>query len=259
MKTKITCILVDDESNSRIVLRSLLKRYEKDIEVVGEAQNVDEAYDLIQKYNPQLVFLDIQMPRGDGFSLLGKFVNANLVPDKIPFEVIFVTSYDKYAINAIKFSALDYLLKPIEIKDLDNAISKAIDRVNDKKNTQPQIVNLLHTLSEETDEHKIAVHLADNVKLIDPKTILFIEADGSYCHIHTSNNESYITSKYLKDFEDYFGQHSVFVRINKSILLNTKYIERYTKGEPCIIEMSNGQNFEVSRRKKQEVLERIKL
>lgn len=258
MKTKITCILVDDESNSRIVLQSLLKRHEQSIEIIGEASHAEAAYELITKHNPQLVFLDIQMPRGDGFSLLSKFINPALGLNKIPFEVIFVTSYDKYAINAIKFSALDYLLKPVEIKDLDNAIAKAMDRIESKKNIQPQIVNLLHSINEETHTPKIAVHLADNVKLIDPQNIIFIEADGSYCHIHTQQKERYMTSKYLKDFEDYFGANSHFVRINKSILIHTKYIERYTKGEPCIIEMSNGQNFEVSRRKKQEVLEKIK-
>lgn len=248
---KIKAILVDDEINSRIVLRSLLKKYADKIDIVDEAKSVDEAYEAIKQHQPQLVFLDIQMPRGDGFSLLTKY-------DTVPFEVIFVTSYDKYAINAIKFSALDYLLKPVEINDLEDAILRAVKRINEKKSNRPQIINLLHNLTNAPQEHKITVHLSDNVKLIEAKSILFIEADGSYCHVHTAHEGSYITSKYLKDFEDYLGENSTFIRINKSILLNTKYISKYSKGEPCIIEMANGQSFEVSRRKKQEILEELK-
>ena len=252
MENRIKCIIVDDESNSRIVLKSLLKKYSHMIDLVGEAQHVEAAYELINVHNPHLVFLDIQMPKANGFSLLGKF-------EKVPFEVIFVTSYDKYAINAIKFSALDYLLKPVELDELDIAVNKAVQQINQKKSAQPQIINLLHSLNNGSDERKIAVHMADSVKLLEEKSIIYIEADGSYCHITINSGERFITSKYLKDFEDYFGNDSNhFVRISKSILLNIKHIERYTKGEPCIIEMSNGKSFEVSRRKKQEVLEKLK-
>jgi len=154
---------------------------------------------------------------------------------------------------------LDYLLKPVELDELDIAVNKAVQQINQKKSAQPQIINLLHSLNNGSDERKIAVHMADSVKLLEEKSIIYIEADGSYCHITINSGERFITSKYLKDFEDYFGNDSNhFVRISKSILLNIKHIERYTKGEPCIIEMSNGKSFEVSRRKKQEVLEKLK-
>jgi two-component system, LytTR family, response regulator len=251
MKEKIKSVIVDDETQSRIVLRSLLEMFSKEIEVIGEAENVEDAYYLIQSKRPQLVFLDIQMPRGDGFSLLKKY-------DKIPFHVIFVTSFDKYAINAIKFSALDYLLKPIEVVDLKEAVQKAVKSIEKEQNNEVQIINLLHTLDSNTIDKKIAVHAGDCVKFVNSDNILYIESDGSYCNITTTNNEQFVTSKYLKDYEDFFGEKSNFIRIHKSCLLNVNQIKGYNKGEPCIIEMINGQLFEVSRRKKQEVLEKLR-
>ncbi len=251
MENKIRAIIVDDEKQSRVVLRSLLESFSKEVEIIAEASNVDEAFELINEKKPQLVFLDIQMPRANGFSLLKKFA-------EIPFEVIFVTSFDKYAINAIKFSALDYLLKPVEVNDLQDAIAKAVKVISLKQNTGTQIVNLLHSLDSETKERKIVVHAGDNVLLVKSNDIVCIESDGSYCNITTIKNERYVSAKYLKDFEDYFGEDSTFLRIHKSCLINISHIKGYNKGEPCIIEMINGQTFEVARRKKQEVLEKLK-
>jgi two-component system, LytTR family, response regulator len=248
---KRTAIIVDDEERSRRVLRSLLSSFFSDIEILGEASNVEEAYELISEKKPQLVFLDIQMPRANGFSLLKKY-------ETVPFEVIFVTSYDKYAINAIKFSALDYLMKPVEVKDLKDALDKAGKMIDMKSNRNVQIINLLNAIGPEEKLRKVAIHEGDFVKLVDSDQIVSIEADGSYCHIITGHNERFTLAKYLKDFEDYFGENNNFIRIHKSCLLNLKHIVKYSKGEPCIIEMSNGENFEVSRRKKQEVLERLR-
>ena len=118
MGNKIVTVLVDDEESSRIVLRNLFRDFFPEIEIAGEAENVEEGYELIKNKKPELVFLDIQMPRASGFTLLQKF-------EEVPFEVIFVTGFDKYAINAIKFNALDYLLKPVEVTDLEAALNKA--------------------------------------------------------------------------------------------------------------------------------------
>ncbi len=251
MEKKITAVLVDDEKQSRVVLRSLLENFSSEVEIVGEASNVEEATDIIQQTKPELVFLDIQMPRANGFSLLKQY-------NEIPFEVIFVTSYDKYAISAIKFSALDYLLKPVEVSDLKEAVAKAMKSISKKDNNGMQIINLLHSLDSESNERKIAVHSGESVKLINTSNILYIESDEGVCNLFTINNDKYSTAKYLKDFEDYFGEASTFVRIHKSCLLNTNHIKGYDKGEPCIIEMVNGQTFEVARRKKPEVLEKLK-
>lgn len=249
MDATIKALLVDDEKDSREVLSKLLLKYFPEIEVVGMAANVEKAYFEILQKQPNLVFLDIQMPKSDGFSLLKKFAD-------VPFEVIFVTSFNQYAINAIRFSALDYLLKPVEIPDLKVAVGKAIAAIDAKQNSSLQIVNLLHGLETES-ERKIAVHSGDKVKFISTQHVLYIEGDGRYSRIFTAKGETYITAKNLRDFEDYFGSDSAFVRISKSCLLHTKHIESYSKGEPCIIQMVDGRTFEVSRRRKQQVLERL--
>ena len=251
MKNKIRVLLVDDEKGSREVLTKLLEAHAEQVEICGEASNVEDAFQLVTDLEPQLVFLDIQMPRASGFNLLKKF-------ETLPFEVIFVTSYDQYAITAIKFNALDYLLKQVETADLQEAIKKALANIEKKVNVQSQIVNLLHNLDTDVKDRKFAVHSGEKVKMLSVQNIICIEADGRYCHLSMSNNENYTTAKYLKDFEDYLAEEPSFIRISKSFILNAHYIKEYSKGEPCIIEMQNGRMVEVARRKKPEILERLK-
>lgn len=250
MNELIKTIITDDESKSRVVLRTLLKRHFPQIDIVGEAGSAQEAFELINTLKPQLVFLDIQMPRADGFSLLKRF-------DPVPFETIFVTSFDQYAISAIKFSALDYLLKPVEVSELTNAVKKAIDRVRAQRGNNTQIINLLRSIDDLPETHHVAIHMNDSVRLVEETAIVSVVADGHYCVIQTDSNERFTTAKILRDFEEYFGEHSSFVRIGKSQMINAKKILKYSKGEPCIIEMINGEVFEVARRRKPEVLAKI--
>ncbi len=249
MKTK--ALLVDDEESSRIVLRNLLNDFFPEIEIAGEAESAEEAFALINTLQPQLVFLDIQMPRADGFSLLKKF-------NSVPFEVIFVTSFDKFAITAIKFSALGYLLKPVEVNDLKTTVQKVLTCIEEKNDKDNQIINLINSFEPGFQEHRIAVHAGEKVKMLHVSRILYIEANGRYCTLTMDNSEVYVTAKYLKEFEDYLEGRSSFVRISQSLMVNVKYIKEYNKGEPFIITMSNCKSFEVPRRKKTEVLERFK-
>lgn len=251
MNNRIRTIIVDDEKNSREVLSKLLELKHPEIEVVGEAINVEDAYGLCLELKPQLVFLDIQMPRADGFNLLKKF-------DEIPFDVVFVTGFDQYAITAIKFSALDYLLKPVEIDDLNYAIKKAIKNMGLKTSSQAQIINLLHSLDTDTFDRKFATHSGGKVKMLSEKSIVFIEGDGRYCHLTTDTGEVFTTPKNLKEFEDYFGIKSTLIRISKSLIINSSYIKEYSKGEPFIIKMTTDELFEVARRKKPKVLEKLR-
>ena len=191
------------------------------------------------------------MPKANGFALLKKYEN-------LPFEVVFVTSYDKYAINAIKFSALDYLLKPVDVSDLKDTVAKAITRIAEKSNNKVQIINLLHNLNTGLNEHKVAVHTGEVVRFIEEKDIIYIEADGAYCIVTTVKGERYTIARNLKDFEEYFGEQCDFVRVHRSCFINAKHIKEYNKGEPFIIEMIDGKTFEVPRRKKPEVLERLR-
>jgi two-component system LytT family response regulator len=245
-------IIIDDEINSRDVLKRLIEtRFKDDIEVVAQASNVEEAYQLIQLHHPDLIFLDIQMPKANGFKLLSKYT-------EIPFEVIFVTSYDNYAINAIKFNALDYLLKPVEITDLEFAVKKAISTIEKKINSSAQIINLVHSLETDNSDKKIAVHVNDCVKLISENDIMYLEAERRYCHLYTESGQHYFLAKFLKDFEDYFSEKSNFIRISKSLIINALHIKEYSKGDPFIIKMKNDCTFETARRKKTEVLLKIK-
>jgi two-component system LytT family response regulator len=250
MENHMTAVIIDDETKSRFVLQTLLTQHFPEIELVGEAANAEEGYKLLVQVKPQLVFLDIQMPRSDGFSLLKQF-------EKVPFEVIFVTSFDQYAIRAIKFSALDYLLKPVEISDLGQAIQKAKESIALKRNNQPQIINLLRSI-EDSENQRISVHSADSVIMIEENSIISIMSDGNYCTIRTDNNERYVSTRRLIDFEEYFGEDTAFVRITRRNIINVKKIIKYSKGEPCIIEMTNEEVFEVSRRRKTEVLNKLK-
>jgi two-component system, LytTR family, response regulator len=252
MKTKVKALIVDDEENSRKVLLKLLTKFCPEVEIIGEAENVDEAYGLCLSKEPNLVFLDVQMATGNGFELLKKF-------SEVPFKVIFVTGYDKYAINAIKFSALDYLLKPVMVESLVEAVKKAMTKINDTENRQTQIINLLYNVDASEVEKKITVHHNEKVMLIKIDAICFIQASGRYSTIHTKEKEEYTLTKTLKEFEEFFSNNSSFIRLSKDSIININYIKKYTKGEPCIIEMFNDKTFEVSRRKKQEVLEKLKI
>jgi two-component system LytT family response regulator len=241
---KITCIIVDDENSGRIVLKELLKENFTEIEVLGEAANIIDAFEIINRTSPDLVFLDIQMPGGNGFELLQKF-------DPLNFEVVFVTSYDKYAINAIKFSALDYLLKPIDVEELKISIEKIRKKKDTFLNTSILISNLL-TNNLGTDK-KIAVHVQDKVKFICVNDIVCIEAFGNYSTVFCSDNTKHTTPKLLKDFEEFLEETPVFIRINRSTIINISCIKSYTKGEICNATLSNNMQYEISRRKKIEI------
>ena len=247
----VSAFMVDDEKHSREVLKSLIAEFCPGIEIKGEADRVEKAYEQIIESKPDLVFLDVQMPTGSGFELLKKF-------EEVPFDVIFVTSYDQYAINAIKFSALDYLLKPVDIEQLKNAALKAQKNLDNKLKNNMQVVNLLQSVDPEVEDKKIAVHVKDIVRLVRIRDIVYIEADINYSIVYTLEGCKVTVSKTLKEFEEYFEGFDHFIRIHKSIIINTAHIRHYSKGSPFIIQMINGTSFEASRRKKGEVLERLK-
>lgn len=251
MDDKIKAIIVDDEKNSREVLGNLLSKHHPEIIVVDEASNVEDAYNLCLSLKPQLLFLDIQMPRANGFNLLKKFEEA-------PFEVIFVTSFDQYAITAIKFNALDYLLKPVELIELKNAIDRAVKNIYTKINQQQQIENLLLSLEENIEDRKFAVHNGNHVRIIKGNDVVIIEAENRYSHLTLISGEKFTMTKTIKEFEIYFGEKSNFIRISKSLIINSSFIKEYSKGDPFMIKMKDKQVFEVSRRKKPEVLLKLK-
>ncbi len=248
---KINAVIIDDEVSSRNVLKKLLAEFCPEVEICGEAGNPEKAYQLILEKKPGLVFLDIQMPTGNGFTLLRRF-------KEIPFDIIFVTSFDQYAINAIRFSALDYLLKPVEVVELKSAVQKALGRSVAKSDSQPYIINLLDNLEEKLTERKIAIHTLDKVKFVNTADISHAEADSNYSLLYLANGEKLSSSKTLKELCEILEDNPDFIRLHKSSLINVNFIREYSKGDTCVITMKDGSAFDVSRRKKQEVLERLR-
>lgn len=241
MTEQHTAIIVDDELNNRENLRHLLILHCPGIEIVGQAASVSEAMHLIKKVSPAVVFLDIEMPGGNGFSLLEKLQPIN-------FQVIFVTAFDSYALNAIKFSALDYILKPIDKDELTGAVAK-LRPVNN--NQQPQLSNLNNFLKGES--RKIALSLSDEIRLVELSNIVRIEADNNYCHFVLKNDERVLVSKHLGHFYDILKNQG-FARVHQSHLINKAALERFVKKDGGYLVLDNGDQVPVSRTQKEHVL-----
>ncbi|OFY87118.1 MAG: hypothetical protein A3F72_16560 [Bacteroidetes bacterium RIFCSPLOWO2_12_FULL_35_15] len=244
----LNAIIVDDEKNGRALLMLLLKENCPNVNVLDTAGSAAKALDLINKLNPDLVFLDIEMPGGSGFDLLSKIES----PD---FSVIFVTAYDKYAVKAFKFSAIDYLLKPIDEEELIRAVNEA--EKHKKENSFPSIVALnknYNTLRSESG--KLALTTQTGLVFIEIKELIRCEAAGKYTNCYLANHTKIMVSKNLKEFEDFLSEHN-FIRIHHSHLVNMEYIKQYYSGRGGYVLMSDGSTVDVSQRKKEEFLKRL--
>lgn len=249
---KMTYILVDDEPGNRSVLSTYLSKYCPDIEKVGEAESADTTFELINKVKPDLVFLDVKMPRKSGFELLRMF-------DKITFDVIFITAFDEYAIQAFEFNAIDYVLKPIDYQRLISAVTKAKTRYEQKKPQWENILHIVHSIDEkEKLVKKLLLHQQGIVRMVNVEDISYIRAQRGYCEISTQDNQKFVSTKTLKDHEELLSSLPFFISISKSVIINTAHIQSYSKGSLCIITLKDKSEFQVSRRKKAEIMERLK-
>jgi two-component system LytT family response regulator len=248
----LNILLLDDEASSRGILSKLLPGIIDKPFNIFEANSASSALELLSIQDIDLLFLDVQMPEQNGFDFLRQIPQIN-------FEIIFVTGFDKYAIHAFKFNALDYLLKPVEIKQLEEAVQKAIARIGNKKSSLENVSNLLPSISSRGNDKKIAVHVNDKVIFIEASGISHIVASENYSEIITSDNKKYITPRVLKEFEYYLEPIACFVRVNRSVLLNANFIKSYSKEFPCTIEMKSGFTCEISRRKKADVLKQLEV
>ncbi len=242
-------VIIDDEKNSRQVLRTMLEKYCLDVTILGEASGYREGVELINELKPELVFLDIQMPDGSGFNLLENF-------EQPAFDVIFVTAFDQYAIKAIKFSALDYLLKPINPQDL----IKSVERYKQKVNTgdiYKRLDILMQNLGLGRDKpKKIVLSTAEGYHVVNPDDILRCQSDSYYTNFYFTNGKRIIVSKTLKEFEELLTDYG-FVRSHKSHLVNIKYIKSFLRADGGYIIMSDGTEIPVSRRKRDYIVDII--
>lgn len=246
---KIKSIIVDDEKHGRENLAGILKQYCPEIELLGEANSVESAISLVQEFNPDLIFLDIEMPRANGFQLLEHFKDFR-------FEVIFVTAYGNYAIKAIRFSAADYILKPINFHDLKAAVEKVAERIQQKQENL-RMKQLVYNLSQPQNP-RIGLPTGDRIEFIEVGKIIRCQGEGNYSHIFFDGNKPLLVAKTLVEFEDLLGEYSFF-RVHKTHLVNLKHVVAYLKTDGGTLQLSNGDTVTISRRRKEEVQKMLKV
>jgi two-component system LytT family response regulator len=231
-------ILVDDEISNLENLRTLLQKHCPQVTVMATAQNVGDAVDAIERYLPRLVFLDIQMGEETGFDVLKLLRIRN-------FEVIFVTAYDQYGIQAVKFAALDYLLKPIDIEELVNAVNKA--EFKSAPQIQTQLDFLLQQINKpESNAYKIALQMQSEIRYVTLSEIIRCEADNTYTHFFLSSNEEILVSKSLKEYADLL-RPSGFLRTHQSHLVNPQYVKSWLKEDGGILLLKSGDKIPISK------------
>ncbi len=241
----IRTLIIDDEEQSRIALSKYLESYCKNIELVGQAFNVSDGIDKIHVHKPNLVFLDIEMPDGTGFDLLEKIEN-------IDFNIIFVTAFDNYAVDAFRFSALDYLLKPVDPELLIKAVAKAGE--NKQARFLPRQLNLLKEGKNGFD--KIALPVFDGILFVNIKDIIRCQSDRNYSVFHLKNGDKIMVARTLKEYEELLTSMRFF-RIHHSHLINMAYVKKYIRGEGGSVLMDDGHEVEVARRRKEGFLEAL--
>ncbi len=238
----IHAIIIDDERTSRDTLRKMLERYCPELTVIAEADGYQKGLEVLRQLSPDVLFLDVQMPDGSGFKLLESLQG-------IDFEVIFTTAYDSYAIQAIRFSALDYLLKPIDAAELKEAVEK-VKKIKEKPAVNKKVEVLIDSLQRpERFPERVVLHTADTIHVVDSSSIVRCESDDYYTRFYFKDESSLLISKTLKDVEEMLTPHH-FIRVHKSHLVNIIFIRSFDKSSGGIL-LENGVLVPVSRRKKE--------
>jgi two-component system LytT family response regulator len=247
----INAIIIDDEKLSRNTLKKLLELYCPAVNVIAECDSAADAKDKVTLLKPELVFLDVAMPVKNGIDFLKEL-------EEITFEVIFVTAHDKYILQAIRLSAVDYLQKPVEEQQLITAVSNAAKRINNKAINQ-QVQTFMHNMltGGNQQDRQLCIPGVKGFQVVSLDNIIYCEAENTYTFIHLKENKKILASRPLMDYE-LLLQDSLFFRIHKSTLVNMKHIKEYQKGEGGFVLMSNGKSLEVSRRKKESFVLKIK-
>lgn len=257
----LRAVIIDDEEKSRKLLRNLLQTYCKNVEVAALADSVSDGIKAVRQQRPDIVFLDIVMPRENGFELLNQI-------EGIDFEVIFTTAYDQYAIRAIKACALDYLLKPIDVEELQMAMARAEEKLHDKQSpaVDQRLAEFITNLqAPESPPRKIGIPTLNGVKFCDIDRIMLCKAEGNYTTIYIEGNQKLeLVARTLKEFEELLSEHN-FLRTHRSFLVNLSHLKEYLRGSStnspdgeggCVV-LSNNLKAPVSRDKRKILLERI--
>lgn len=241
-------LIIEDEAHSSKTLLNFLSKYCPSIEVAGVASNVETAVQAISEYNPELLFLDIDLPDGSGFDVLDSL--------EIPWpKVIFVTAYNQYAIKAFQISAVDYLLKPVDPELLMKAVEKAVEQP-DSAELENKKMDVLRENRRSGNLNRMALPTQNGVQLVKTDQIVRLEADGNYTTVYLQDKTRVVVSRKIKDFEAWL-EDLPFFRIHQSHIVNLQMIDRYIKGEGGTVIMEDGSQLEVARRRKDDFLKRI--
>jgi two-component system LytT family response regulator len=252
----VTVVIVDDEKRSRSFLKGHINTFCPGLKIVGEAESVSSAVKMIRNLNPALVFLDIKMPDGTGFDVIEQLRKED-ENESLQFKIIFTTAFDQYAIKAIKFSALDYLLKPIDPDELVAALKK-IKPEFPQKSINENIDVLINNVKLLSDSNKkIALNTSNKTYIYKIDEIVRCESSGSYTIFYIKNSEPILISKSLGETEDLLKGHQ-FERIHKSHLINLNYLRTFIKSDGGFVEMENGDKIPVSNRKREHLTQLLK-
>jgi len=244
--TNISALIVDDELSARENLSGILRKHCTNIDLVGEASNINDALQLIEKHNPELLLLDIKLSNTTSFELLERLDRKN-------FGVIFITAYDSYAIKAIKFSAVDYLLKPIDYRELKMAVSQYTNRSKiERKVLQLEI--LIENLSNDRAFQRLGINLYGKTEIVMINEIVRLQAESNYTRLYFKKHESILVSKTLVEFEDLLNDLG-FLRVHKTHMVNTAYVKSIRKQSDWAIVLSENVTIPVSRRRRKMVTE----
>lgn len=243
----VKCILIDDEQNALEMMEWLIKQYCPEVEILAMCNSAEQGISAIEAFKPDVVFLDIEMPKMNGFDMLGKF-------DKLHFDVVFCTAYDQFAIKAFKYSALNYLLKPVDPEDL----KITVQRINDKKAipTKEQFELLLQNIQQRTrtTPARIALTTSDGLIFVTTADIIYCEAESNYTHVVLSGGKKILVSKVLREIDEALSGPD-FYRVHSSFLININRIKKFVRGDGGFIVMDNDAVVSISRSKKQEFME----
>lgn len=243
----IRTIIIEDEEASRETLRNYLNKYCPQVEILSECKNIIEGKEAIDEQNPQLIFLDVEMPFGNAFDLIEQL-------DKIDFKIIFVTAYSNYAMKAINYSASYYILKPIDIEELENAVRKVEEELSRESDTEVQLQTKILLENLQNNAHKkVVLPTLEGFEVVEMEDILHLEANDNFTNFYLKNGSKKVICRTLKFYEDVL-KDSGFMRIHRSHIVNLNYITSYKKGKGGQVELKDGSVVDVSASKKEELL-----
>jgi len=245
----IKAVITDDEEDARVSLELLLKKFCPDVEIIAICKGPLEALEFLKEQTPDLLFLDVQMPHMSGFDMLEKI-------EKASFQTIFVTAHDKYAIKAIRFSALDYLLKPVDVDEL----LSAVERVRESKGKEQDssgLDSVLHNVKNRLGtQGKLAIPHSKGMDFINLQDLIYCRAEGSYTRIYLDGKEPLLASKGLKEFANILDPKA-YCRVHHSCMISLEHVQQYIQGEGGYVIMSNGDHVDIARRRKEDFMKLI--